>query len=58
MKHQYTGLTFEMLVETITRYHSRGKDVRNLIIKILKEYNLKISDVSVYFRADYSELNK
>ena len=33
MKHQYTGLTFEMLVETITRYHSRGKDVRNLIIK-------------------------
>ena len=35
-----------------------GNGIRNLIIKILKEYKLKVTDVSVYFRADYSELNK
>jgi hypothetical protein len=35
-----------------------GNGIRNLIIKILKEYKLKVNDVSVYFRADYSELNK
>jgi len=35
-----------------------GNSIRNFIIKILKEYNLKITDVTVYFRADYSELNK
>ena len=35
-----------------------GNGIRNLIIKILKEYNLKVTDITVYFRADYSELNK
>ena len=33
MKHQYTELTFNMLIETITKYHAKGEDVRNLIIK-------------------------
>lgn len=31
---------------------------RNLVIKLLKEYNLKISDYKIYLRADYSELNQ
>ena len=35
MKHLlYTELTFNMLVELITKYHSaKDKDVRNLVIK-------------------------
>ena len=35
MKHLlYTELTFKMLVELITKYHSaKDKDVRNLVIK-------------------------
>ena len=35
-----------------------GNDLRNLIIKLLKEYNIKITDYKVYFRADYTNLNK
>jgi len=35
-----------------------GNDLRNLIIKLLKEYNIKITDYKVYFRADYTSLNK
>ncbi|RXS87032.1 hypothetical protein ETR37_10975 [Geobacillus sp. PK12] len=31
---------------------------RNLVIKLLKEYNLKISDYKIYLRADYSEWNQ
>lgn len=31
-----------------------GNAIRNLIIKLLKEYNFKISEYKVYFRADYS----
>ncbi|WP_058485354.1 hypothetical protein [Defluviitalea phaphyphila] len=34
-----------------------GNSIRNLIIKLLKEYNFKISDYKVYFRADYTNLN-
>lgn len=34
-----------------------GNAIRNLIIKLLKEYNFKISDYKVYFRADYTNLN-
>lgn len=34
MKHLYTELTFNMLVDLITKYHSaKDKDVRNLVIK-------------------------
>ncbi|AJD28781.1 TPA: hypothetical protein PL553_003890 [Clostridium botulinum] len=35
-----------------------GNSIRNLIIKMLKQYNIKVSDYKVYFRADYSNLNK
>lgn len=35
-----------------------GNAIRNLIIKLLKEYGFKISDYKVYFRADYSSLNE
>lgn len=34
-----------------------GNAIRNLIIKLLKEYNFKINDYKVYFRADYTNLN-
>jgi hypothetical protein len=29
---------------------------RNLIVKLLKEYNFKINEFKVYLRADYSEM--
>lgn len=35
-----------------------GNAIRNLIIKLLKEYNFKINEYKVYFRADYSNLNE
>ncbi len=35
-----------------------GNGIRNLIIKLLKEYNIKINDLKIFFRADYTELNK
>lgn len=35
-----------------------GNAIRNLIVKILKEFNIKISDYKVYFRADYTNINK
>ncbi len=35
-----------------------GNAIRNLIIKMLKQYGIKLSDYKVYFRADYSSLNK
>ena len=31
--------------------------IRNLLIKILKRYNIKLSDYKIYFKADYSELH-
>lgn len=34
-----------------------GNAIRNLIIKLLKEYNFKISEYKVYYRADYSSIN-
>ncbi|MFW6029256.1 MAG: hypothetical protein ACOCRO_03280 [Halanaerobiales bacterium] len=33
-----------------------GNAIRNLIIKLLKEYKFSISDFKVYFRADYTSL--
>ncbi|MCG8538841.1 MAG: hypothetical protein MJA82_02735 [Clostridia bacterium] len=35
-----------------------GNAIRNLIVKLLKEYDFKISEYKVYFRADYSTLNR
>lgn len=32
--------------------------IRNIIVKLLKEYKFKISDYKIYLRADYTELNK
>jgi len=32
--------------------------IRNLLIRMLKEYRFKINDFQVYFRADYTEINK
>lgn len=34
-----------------------ANSIRNLIIKCLKKYNMKISDFKIYFRADYSDLH-
>jgi len=33
-----------------------GNGIRNLIIKLLKEYDIKINEFKVFFKADYSEL--
>lgn len=35
-----------------------GNFIRNFIVKILKEYEIKVSDYKVYFRADYIKINK
>lgn len=35
-----------------------ANSIRNLLIKILKEYGFKISDLKIYLRADYTEINK
>jgi uncharacterized protein YeeX (DUF496 family) len=34
-----------------------SNSIRNIIIKMLKEYNIKISDFKLYFRADYTNMN-
>ena len=31
--------------------------IRNLLIKVLKKYNIKLSDYKIYFKADYSDLH-
>lgn len=38
--------------------NQNANGIRNLIIKMLKEYDLKASDFKVYFRADYTNLKK
>lgn len=35
-----------------------GNSIRNLILKMLKAYGFKATDYKVYFRADYTEINK
>lgn len=35
-----------------------GNAIRNLIIKLLNEYDIKINEYKIYFRADYTSLNK
>lgn len=35
-----------------------GNAIRNLIVKILKQYGIKVGNYKVYFRADYSNLNR
>ncbi|WP_152642975.1 hypothetical protein [Bacillus alveayuensis] len=34
-----------------------SNSIRNLLIKLLKEYNFKVNEFKVYFRADYTALN-
>lgn len=43
----------KLYVET----NQSANSIRNLIIKVLKEYGFKAKDFKVYLRADYSELN-
>ncbi|MDB2139533.1 MAG: hypothetical protein ACLRWO_12625 [Clostridium butyricum] len=31
--------------------------IRNLLIKMLNKYNIKLSDYKIYLKADYSELH-
>ncbi|WP_315080562.1 hypothetical protein [uncultured Clostridium sp.] len=35
-----------------------ANSIKQIIIKMLRKYNIKITDYIVYFRADYTELNK
>ena len=35
-----------------------ANSIRNLIIKLLKEYEIKISEYKVFFRADYTNITK
>ena len=35
-----------------------ANSIRNLLIKILKEYGFKVVDLKIYLRADYTEINK
>lgn len=41
-----------MYVET----NMSGNGIRNLILKMIKEYGMKINDYKVYFRADYTQI--
>lgn len=43
----------EIYVET----NQSGNAIRNLIIKLLREYHFSINEYKVYFRADYTNLN-
>lgn len=42
-----------MYVET----NMSGNGIRNLILKMIKEYGMKINDYKVYFRADYTQIS-
>lgn len=44
----------KIYVETLMSANS----IRNMIVKMLKAYGYKAADYKVYFRADYTELNK
>ncbi len=35
-----------------------GNSIRYLIVKILKEYEIKVNNYKVYFRADYTQINR
>lgn len=35
-----------------------ANSIKQIIIKMLEKYNIKLSDFTVYYRADYTELNK
>lgn len=35
-----------------------ANSVRNLLVKILKEYDFRITDLKIYLRAYYTEINK
>ncbi|MBM7562511.1 hypothetical protein [Fusibacter tunisiensis] len=44
--------------EIYIELNQSSNSVRNLIIKMLKEFGFKISDFKVYFRADYTNLKE
>lgn len=49
----------EKIADTIyIETNMSGNSIRNLIVKILKEYEIKVSNYKVYFRADYTSINK
>ena len=35
-----------------------ANSIKQIVIKMLRKYNIKVTDYIVYFRADYTELNK
>ena len=43
----------EIYIET----NLSANSIRNLIIKLLKKYDIKIADYKVYLRADYTDLH-
>jgi len=43
--------------EIFIELNQSSNSIRNLIIKLLQEYDFRISDFKVYFRADYTDLN-
>lgn len=47
------NISGEIYVET----NLSSNSIRNIIVKMLKEYNIKINDFKIYFRADYTTVN-
>ena len=37
--------------------HLSANGIRNLLIKMLNKYNIKLSDYKIYLKADYSKLH-
>ena len=35
-----------------------SNSIRNIIVKMLREYDIKVNDFKLYFRADYTNINK
>lgn len=35
-----------------------SNSIRNIIVKMLREYNIKVNDFKLYFRADYTNINR
>lgn len=43
--------------ELYIELNQSSNSIRNLIVKMLKEYGFKVGDYKVYYRADYTNLN-
>lgn len=49
----------KMIANKICEETNQSSDsIRNLLIKVLKEYKLKIMDLKIYLSPDYTESNK